>query len=104
MKPPTEQNQRQARAGRRLDKIKSFYMHAAAYILINIVLLIIWSIGLDIAEIFWTRTFYITAGIGAFGVAGHGMAVFGYRYILPKGWEERKINEMVQKDNQTKPQ
>jgi hypothetical protein len=33
-------------------------------------------------------------------VLAHAIIVFGAKYILPKGWEEKKIKELMKKDNQ----
>ncbi len=85
-------------AQKRINKIRSFYRHLAAYCSINIILLILWAFDSYAAQIFWERTFFITAGLGTFGVLAHAIATFGSRYVLPKGWEERKIKKLMYKE------
>jgi hypothetical protein len=85
------------RAQKRLKEIKGFYWHAFWYVVVNIFLLIMiipnsrgnnwWHFGTFSTPIFW--------GIG---LAFHALGVFGKNLIFGKAWEERKIQEFMDKD------
>jgi hypothetical protein len=85
------------RAQKRLKEIKGFYWHAFWYVVVNIFLLIMiipnssgnnwWHFGTFSTPIFW--------GIG---LAFHALGVFGKNLIFGKAWEDRKIQEFMDKD------
>lgn len=85
------------RAHNRIECIRSFYTHLFAYAGLNIVLLIMWGLDFNIADIFWERTFFITAGLGGFAVLTHAIILFWHNYLLPKGWDERMIKKILSK-------
>jgi hypothetical protein len=99
MKDRTKFNDRFTRATVRLKKIRSFQSHILAYLSVNIFLLVVWTFETTIAEIFWTRTFFITGAVGALGVLAHGILLFSAGYLLPKDWEQQKTNELANKEN-----
>lgn len=96
-----EREQRYARAKERVEKIKSFYKHAAFYLVIN-VLFIAYRIYKDIShgdsfvEAFTDtgnyRIFYWWGLILVF----HAIGTFGFLNLFSKDWEERKIKEFMQ--------
>lgn len=84
------------RAQKRLKEIKGFYWHAFWYTVVNIFLLImiipnsggnIWHLGTFSTPIFW--------GIG---LAFHALSVFCKNLFFGKAWEQRKIQEFMDKD------
>lgn len=84
------------RAQKRLKNIKGFYWHAFWYVVVNIFLLVMiipnsggnfWHLGTFSTPLFW--------GIG---LAFHGLSVFGKNLLFGKAWEERKIQEYMDKD------
>jgi uncharacterized integral membrane protein len=87
-------------AVKRVKKIKGFYTHAAVYVVINIILLIVnvqnSSEGIFRWENFTTPLFW---GIG---LAVHGFSVFVPTMILGKDWEEKKIKELMEKEKNNK--
>ena len=94
------QTEKNTLASKKIERIKSFYTHLGAYISINIVLFILMMSGaVNVHPTFWQTTFTITAGLGALGVAGHGLGVFGHRLLLSKNWEERKLKQLLDKEN-----
>lgn len=85
-------------AKERVRKIKGFYTHLTIYILINTILT---SINLFFSEsesinfnMFSTWIFW---GIGIFF---HAIGVFGKNLIFSKDWENRKINELINKEDE----
>lgn len=84
-------------AKKRVDEIKGFYGNLISYIIFNGFFLVLNLItSPNDLWFFWPL---IGWGIG---VLFHGMKVFNYYPFLGKNWEERKINELIEKENQTK--
>ena len=83
------------RAQKKVKKIIGFYWHLASYIIINIFLILMigraqgnfWSFGTFSTAIFW--------GIGLFF---HFIGTFGPDFLFGKNWEQRKIQEYMDKD------
>jgi 2TM domain-containing protein len=88
------------RAKKKLDKLKGFYWHLASYIVVNVFLIIMIAINLDYDESIWQFGTFATAIFWGIGLAFHAMGVFGPDLLFGKGWEERKINEYMDKDKQ----
>ncbi len=88
-------SKKHARAKKRVDELKGFYIHLTVYIAVNAFILIniflrndnFWQWGHFFSPIFW--------GIG---LAFHASKVFSFDLIFGKGWEERKIKEYMEKD------
>lgn len=81
-------------AQKRVKRLKSFYIHAAVYVMVNL-FLIASSLqkGMDLTDvnIYWTAIFW---GVG---LLGHGLSVFLPNVLMGKDWEERKIRELMDK-------
>lgn len=94
------QEQKYLRAKKRVDEIKRYYMHLAAYLIVNLFLSgkgILRAIegGRTFEEAFLnfnTFSLWIFWGIG---LAFHTFKVFGFNFFLGKNWEERKIKEYM---------
>ena len=86
-------------AKKRVKRIKGFYIHALAYVLVNAGLIItitsFGKSGLNSIDTYWTAIFW---GIG---LAAHALGVFLPNYILGKNWEEKKIRELMEKYKQS---
>lgn len=98
MEDSFEQAQRLERARKRVKSIKGFYKHLIVYLLVNGALLTMKAVNLRPDEGFWTWPTFITAGWWGFGLMVHGISVFGRNAFLDKGWEERKIRELMEKE------
>ena len=86
------------RAKKKLDKLKGFYWHLASYVVVNAFIIVsIWS-NLDEDESIWELKFFFTAFFWGIGLAFHAMGVFGPDFLFGKNWEERKIEEYMNKD------
>ena len=84
-------------AKKRVDEIKGFYGNLISYIIFNGFFLIL-NLITSPNELWF---FWPLIGWGI-GVVFHGMKVFNYYPFLGKNWEERKINELTEKENQSK--
>lgn len=96
--------ERYLRAKKRVDELKSFYIHLAVYIAINLFLSIRQIItdledGFTLSEsIFEINTYWIWIFWGI-GILLHAFRVFGSHLLLGNDWEDRKINEFMNNDN-----
>ena len=101
------EEERYFKAQKRVKEIKGFYWNLFWYLSVNISWLVIvlyfngeenffnygfWSMGYGLIPnvIFW--------GLGLFI---HWFVVFGRHLTFSKGWEERKIKEFMEKENNT---
>lgn len=83
------------RAKEKVKKIMGFYWHLASYIIVNLFIIIVivtnggklFSFGTFATPIFW--------GIG---LLFHFLSVFGPDFLFGKNWEERKIKEYMEKE------
>jgi len=87
------EEKRYAKARERVQAIKDFYGNLMAYC---IVIPFLWWLNLRTTEFLWA--FFPTIGWG-FGLTAHGMAAFGFNPLWGKRWEERKIKELMDKDD-----
>jgi magnesium-transporting ATPase (P-type) len=87
-------------AYKRIEQLKSFYVHIAAYCVVNISLLIYWYFESFMPETFWRTTFLVATVISGFILAAHAIFLFGPQYLLPKGWEEKKLKKLMEKEEQ----
>ena len=85
-------------AQKRLKKLKGFYSHLFFYVVINIILIVISfnNRPLTFDNFFNLRTF-ATPFFWGIGLFFHAMGVFGSSLFFGKDWEERKIQEIMNK-------
>ncbi|WP_290627597.1 2TM domain-containing protein [Altibacter sp.] len=97
------------KAKKKVQAIKRFYSHLIVYLLVNAGLLffrIEWAPFLfsqqDAAFISWLNwnTFGITFFWGL-GLLFHALSVFVVKFKFLKKWEERKIKELIKKEEET---
>ncbi len=92
-----EREEAYIRAKKRLDKLIGFYWHLAIYIIINISLIILISYN-NMDEPFFSFEKFAVALFWGIGLFFHFIGVFGPDLLFGKKWEERKIQEMIEKD------
>ncbi|MBU2938948.1 2TM domain-containing protein [Lacinutrix sp. C3R15] len=85
------------KAKKRVGQIKGFYWHLLSYIVINIVILYMISLHVD-SENFWTFNVFSTVFYWGIGLFFHFLGVFGKNVFLGKDWENKKINEILEKE------
>lgn len=81
------------KAQKKVEEIKSFYGHLSSYILVNI--------GLTIINLITSpgSLWFIYPALGwGVGLAVHGMSVFNFLPFLGKDWEDRKIRQYMEKE------
>ncbi|PWA10870.1 2TM domain-containing protein [Flavobacterium laiguense] len=90
-------------AYKRVKRIKGFYVHALVYVLVNgysIISRFDYTEHSDNDFFSWeTFTVAIFWGIG---LLAHGLSVFGRNLFFNTDWEERKIQEFMDKDKSQK--
>jgi len=84
------------KAKQRVIKLKQFYEHLFMFILI--------SIGLATLNFYqnsWSNPWFLWAVISwGIGVGFHALFAFERNPIFGKKWEEKKINELLEKEEQ----
>jgi hypothetical protein len=95
------------RAKTKMEKLKAFYMHLAIYIVINSVITgvnVSNSLGSWEAFISELLTFNVFSTWLVWGIvlAIHAFSVFLFPVILGYDWEERKIEQLMQEELNSK--
>ena len=85
------ERQRYEQARKHVEALKSFYVHAIAFVVVNVALI---ALNALVGGVWWFYWPLIGWGIG---LGLHAFGVFGFGGGGPWGrdWEERKIQEMV---------
>ncbi|WP_439127398.1 2TM domain-containing protein [Polaribacter sp.] len=102
------QEQNYVRAQKRVKELKGFYIHLIVYILVNLFLsgIIIYGLmqsGDTFKEAITNFGTYSTAFFWGIGMFFHWLGVFGFKSLgLGKDWENRKIQELMDKDDEKK--
>jgi len=91
-----EEDAKYQKAKERVEQLKGFYIHIVAYVLVNL--------GLFLLNIITTPDdlwFYIPLLLwGVLGVVPHGIYVFGLSRQFGADWEEKKIREIMEKEEE----
>lgn len=95
------EQERYDRAAKRVKQIKSFFSHALVYVVINIMIIIVNIQNLDADESYYQWQNFFTLIFWGIGLLAHGLTVFLPAIILGKNWEERKIQEFMNKDKKS---
>lgn len=93
---------RYERARKRVRQISGFYKHLAVYVLVNLFLLTRTYLKLSEGEIFWSFENFSMAFFWGFGLAVHALSTFGPAAFMGRDWEERKINEIMDREKSKK--
>lgn len=90
------EQQRYIKAQKRVKDIKGFYSHLLVYCLVMPVII---TVNLKFVPGF--HWFWFSALGWGIGLFFHWLSVFGFRLLgLGKDWEERKIKEFMNNNNQ----
>ncbi len=87
--------ERYRKARKRVEQIKSFYIHLITYIIVNAGLFVLNMITSPKSLWFYWPLF----GWGI-GIAAHALSVFGLGGQFGREWEENKIKEIMEKEEQ----
>ena len=95
-----EQN-KYARAKKRVERIKGFYIHATIYTVINTFILVnIFIQNGHNGQGFWQIEHFFTLFFWGIGLLFHGLRVFGLNPFFNKDWEKRQIEKYIEKDRE----
>ena len=87
-----DEQTRYQEAKKQVEEIKGFYFHLVSYLLVNAVLVVVNL--LTSPEYLWFIWPIMGWGVG---LIIHGVSVFGG--LWGKSWEERKIKEIMEREN-----
>ncbi|MEO0570620.1 MAG: 2TM domain-containing protein [Bacteroidota bacterium] len=87
------EEKRYLKAKERVEQIKGFYGNLISYCL---VIPFLWWLNYRTTDFLWAIFPTFGWGIGLFF---HGMEAFGYNPFLGRRWEDRKIRELMEKDD-----
>jgi hypothetical protein len=96
--PTSPEDAKYFEAVKRVKRIKGFYTHAFVYVIINLIFVVINYQNLGEGESYFQWHNFITAFFWGIGLLAHGLSVFLPRMILGSDWEERKIRELMEKE------
>ena len=88
-----EEEIKHQRAKKRVEALRGFYVHFSVYVLVNLFLFLL-NIITSPAYLWF---FLPLLGWGI-GVIAHALSVFGSGRLFGAGWEEKKIREIVEKE------
>ncbi|WP_298551180.1 2TM domain-containing protein [uncultured Algibacter sp.] len=89
----TETNKKEIRARKHIEDIKAFYQHLFAYCLFSPFMIFINY------KTYWDYKWFWFPILGwGIGVTIHAFVVFVHKGTLGRNWEERKIEELMRKD------
>ena len=97
------QDRKYKKAKKRVKEIKDFYIHLTVYVTINLLLIII---NLGIFQSGFTNInipkwpMFTTPFFWGIGLLFHGLHVFRDQFKFLRGWEERKIKEYMEKEEE----
>ena len=102
MESYNKDNIKYLQAKKRIKQIKGFYIHALVFVLVNAFIILEKIInGEHVAgEPQIKISQFLTIILWGIGLLAHGLSVFLPNFILGKNWEEKKIREIMKK-NQT---
>lgn len=89
-----------SKAYKRLERIKKFYLRLGVYFTVNSILLVIWMIDPYMVQYFWLPTLSFTIGVAGFFIIANAVTLYGEKYLLPKKWEEEKLEQLINEDKQ----
>ncbi len=90
-----DRQNRYLRAKERVEELKKFYNSLTSYIIVNTFLAIL-NYWIDEWNYPW---FLWSVGPWGIGLLFHAAKVFGWNPTFSKDWEERKIKEYMDKEN-----
>ena len=90
------------KAVKRVKALKSFYIHLAVYIAINLLIVYINISNLKPNESYFQIHYFFTFIFWGIGLLAHASSVFLPQLLMSKNWEQRKINEFLDRERLNK--
>ena len=100
-KPKYRESLEYRNAVKKVKALKGFYGHLAVYILINILLLFVYTREEGLVAGLGEISNYFTAFFWGIGLVAHAAAVFLPNMIFGREWEERKIKELMEQEKRS---
>ena len=97
--PDFEKDKKYLRARKRVDNLKEFYRHLLAYCLF-----VPFMIFINYRTYWEFKWFWFSAIGWGIGLAFHAFRVFVSNGVLGSKWEERKIEELMRKEENNRCQ
>jgi len=99
-----EAEERYLAAKERVEKLKGYYWHLTSYLIVNTAISCVKIISdmqtgasfIDSFFDFGTFALWFFWGIGLFF---YTLSIFGKNFVLGEKWEQRKIQEILEKEN-----
>lgn len=91
-----------AAAERKVKRLKGFYTHLIVYLCVNVFIVFVNINDLEPGESYFKIENFFTAFFWGIGLLTHGLSVFGHIFFFGSRWEERKIKEFMEKDQDSK--
>ncbi|MFD0860831.1 2TM domain-containing protein [Sungkyunkwania multivorans] len=100
---------RYQRAQKKVKDLKDFFSHVRAYVIINLLIIFLRSGFVDVIRgriddqdfLDWLDwNVLLTPALWGIGLLAHGLYVYRDRFTFFRSWEERKIKEFMEKDEQ----
>ena len=99
----TNPENRYEMAYKRVKRIKGLYVHLMVYVFVNAVIICSNYYGNSNDDPFsWSLQTLSTAFFWGIGLSAHGLSVFGRNLFFGQNWEEKKIQELMDKDKSSK--
>lgn len=87
-------------AAKRVKRIKGFYIHLLVFTLINTFFIINNILDLKDGESIFQFNIFATTLFWGIGLAAHCLSVFGPNIFFGQDWEEKKIKQFIEKEQQ----
>lgn len=88
-------------AYKRVENLRSIYVHILAYITVNIAIFLGSLNGFGLPDTFWETSLFITGVFGAMGVIGQWAYLIGYRLIFPEKKEQHLIEKFAGEEDKS---
>jgi hypothetical protein len=100
--PSTPEEAKYHDALKKVKRIKGFYTHTIVFVVVNIMIVISNIQNLHAGESYFQLKNFATLFFWGIGLIAHGLSVFLPNMLLGNNWEERKINELMEKEKNNK--
>ena len=85
-------------AYKRVKRMKGFFSHALVFVVINIMIAIGNYQDLKVGESYFQWHNFTTLTFWGLGLLAHGLSVFLPNLILGNNWEDKKVQELMDKN------
>lgn len=89
-------------ARQKVKKLKGFYTHLIVYTLVNAFVLVTKYKNLDAGENFLTFKTFSLMFYWGIGLVAHAFSTFVPHFAFGKDWEDRKLKQFMDKENNKK--